>query len=276
VTAGSSAQAGASHRTTPTGNAATARPLLASRAVSKRFAGIQALADVSLEVHPGECVGLIGPNGAGKTTLFDCLTGRLAPDGGELWFRGHDLSGLSGTRRARLGLARTFQRVELFSGMSVGDHLSVAAQARSGRARLWRDLLGRGQPTPAERERVEIIVDLLRLGAVVDRPIESLTLGQARLVELGRALACDPVLLFLDEPSSGLDRSEALSLATVLEDVRDRWGITILLIEHDVPLVRRLASRLYVLDAGRLVAHGPTDEVLADPAVQAAYLGVGA
>ncbi|MGH9111282.1 MAG: ABC transporter ATP-binding protein [Acidimicrobiales bacterium] len=251
-------------------------PLLHARGVTKRFDGIRALDDVAVSVEAGECVGLIGPNGAGKTTLFDCLTGRLALDAGAVRFRGRGLDGLSGTARARLGLARTFQRIELFSGMTVADHLLVAALAHGGRPRLWRDVLGRGRPTPADRERVEAILDMLGLTATADRPVEALTLGQARLVELGRALACEPVLLFLDEPSSGLDRSEAHAMATVLEHVRDHSGVAILLVEHDVPLVRRLATRLYVLDLGRLVADGPTDEVLSHPEVRAAYLGAGA
>jgi branched-chain amino acid transport system ATP-binding protein len=251
-------------------------PLLSARGVTKRFDGIRALDDVGLEVHAGECVGLIGPNGAGKSTLFDCLTGRLTPDAGRARFRGEALEGRSGVARARLGLARTFQRVELFAGMTVADHLLVAIQARAGRARVWRDLIGRGRPDPAEVERAEGIAGMVGLAAHVDRPVESLTLGQARLVELGRALACDPVLLFLDEPSSGLDRGEARAMAAVLDEVRRRSGTAILLTEHDVPFVRRLATRLYVLDAGRMLAQGPTDDVLADPAVRAAYLGPGA
>ena len=247
--------------------------LLDAVGMTKRFDGILALDEVPLSVDEGERVGLIGPNGAGKSTLFDCLTGRLAPDSGRVTFRGSPLDGRSGTARARLGLARTFQRVELFAGMTVTDHLLVALQARSGRASLWRDLLGRGRPTPEERSRASEIVSLLGLTAEADRPVESLTLGHARLVELGRALACEPALLFLDEPSSGLDRAEADAMATVLERVCAESGMAILLIEHDVPLVRRLVTRLYVLDAGRLVAEGPTEEVLATPAVRTAYLG---
>jgi branched-chain amino acid transport system ATP-binding protein len=258
---------------TPTPIPPTPTPLLAAEGITKRFDGILALGDVRLEVLPGQCVGLIGPNGAGKSTLFDCLTGRLAADGGTVSFQGEPLNGKSGTARARLGMARTFQRMELFAGMTATDHVLVAIQARAGRARVWRDLVGRGRPTPADRDRAADLIDRLGLGAEGDRPVESLTLGQARLVELGRALACDPVLLFLDEPSSGLDRTEAEAMADVLEQVRAESGTAILLIEHDVPLVRRLASCLYVLDAGRLVAHGPTDEVLANPEVRTAYLG---
>jgi branched-chain amino acid transport system ATP-binding protein len=221
----------------------TPTPLLAAEGITKQFDGIRALDRVGLEVFAGECVGVIGPNGAGKSTLFDCLTGRLRPDAGRATFRGAPLAGRSGAARARAGLARTFQRVELFAGMTVVDHLLVAMQARAGEARVWRDLLGRGRPRPAE---------------------------------MGRALACDPVLMFLDEPSSGLDRDEGRAMAGVLDDVRAGSGTAILLVEHDVPFVRRLASRLYVLDAGRLLAQGPTDEVLADAGVRAAYLGASA
>jgi branched-chain amino acid transport system ATP-binding protein len=254
----------------------TPTPLLAAEGITKQFDGIRALDRVGLEVFAGECVGVIGPNGAGKSTLFDCLTGRLRPDAGRATFRGAPLAGRSGAARARAGLARTFQRVELFAGMTVVDHLLVAMQARAGEARVWRDLLGRGRPRPAEIERAHEIAAMVGLSARADRPVESLTLGQARLVELGRALACDPVLMFLDEPSSGLDRDEGRAMAGVLDDVRAGSGTAILLVEHDVPFVRRLASRLYVLDAGRLLAQGPTDEVLADAGVRAAYLGASA
>ena len=260
-------------------------PLLSAAGISKQFDGIRALDEVPLTVHNSECVGLIGPNGAGKTTLFDCLTGRVTPDAGEVSFRGRRLDRLSGVARARLGLARTFQRIELFGGMSVADHLQVAIQGRTRRAHLWHDIVDRRRMSRASvRERherghvrhAEAILDMLGLSDDADRPIEALTLGKARLVELGRALACDPVLLFLDEPSSGLDRTEADALGSVLEQVRQDFGVAILLVEHNVPLVRRLATRLYVLDAGRLIAEGPTPQVLGDPKVRTAYLGAEA
>lgn len=250
--------------------------LLNVHAITKQFDGIRALDDVSLDIHDGECVGLIGPNGAGKSTLFDCLTGRLAPDSGRVRFRGEPLNGLSATARARSGLARTFQRIELFPGMTVADHFIVAIQAMAGQAKVWRDLIGRGRPDPAQLERVQAIAEMVGLAASIDRPVEALTLGQARLVELGRALACDPVLLFLDEPSSGLDRDEAGAMANVLAEVGEQSGTAILLTEHDVPFVRRLATRLYVLDAGRMLAGGPTEEVLDHPDVRTAYLGANA
>lgn len=256
-------------------------PLLTAAGITKQFNGIRALDGVPLTVYPGECVGLIGPNGAGKTTLFDCLSGRVTADEGEIVFRGRRLDRLSGVARARLGLARTFQRIELFSGMTVADHLVVATEARTSHARLWHDIVDRRRRTytldrTTRYARVDAIIGLLGLNGDAHRPIEALTLGKARLVEVGRALACDPVLLALDEPSSGLDRTEADDLATVLEQVRQHWEVAILLVEHNVPLVRRLARRLYVLDAGRLIAQGPTRDVLDDPSVRSAYLGAEA
>jgi branched-chain amino acid transport system ATP-binding protein len=255
--------------------------LLAVTGLTKQFDGVHALEGVGLTVRDEESVGLIGPNGAGKTTLFDCISGRLRPDKGEVWFRDHRVNRRSAVARARLGMARTFQRIELFAGMTVADHLLVAIQARRGRARLWRDLLG-GEALrtmdPGRREheharQVEELLELLGLADDAERPIEALTLGQARRVEVGRALASDPLLLLLDEPSSGLDRTETDALAAVLEQVRQRSGVAILLVEHNVPLVRRLTTRLYVLDAGRLIADGETLDVLDDSKVRTAYLG---
>jgi branched-chain amino acid transport system ATP-binding protein len=255
--------------------------LLAATGLTKQFDGVHALEGVGLTVRDEESVGLIGPNGAGKTTLFDCISGRLRPDKGEVWFRDHRVNRRSAVARARLGMARTFQRIELFAGMTVADHLLVAIQARRGRARLWRDLLG-GEALrtmdPGRREheharQVEELLELLGLADDAERPIEALTLGQARRVEVGRALASDPLLLLLDEPSSGLDRTETDALAAVLEQVRQRSGVAILLVEHNVPLVRRLTTRLYVLDAGRLIADGETLDVLDDSKVRTAYLG---
>jgi ABC-type branched-subunit amino acid transport system ATPase component len=241
--------------------------------VSKHFGGITALDSVSLSVGGGEAVGLVGPNGAGKTTLFNCLLGLLRPDAGRIRFDGRDLIGLPVYRRARLGLGRTFQRMELFSEMTVREHLLVAERARRGTGRLWKDLLNRGAPTAEEEVEAGAVLELVGLTAVADRAIESLTLGHGRLVELARALMTRPTLLLLDEPSSGLDQAESLALAGVLESVRHERGTAVLLVEHDLAMVERVVERLYVLDFGRLLASGDRDEVLADPAVRKAYLG---
>jgi branched-chain amino acid transport system ATP-binding protein len=249
--------------------------LLEAVEVVKRFGGITALDSVSLSVGGGEAVGLVGPNGAGKTTLFNCLLGLLRPDAGRIRFEGRDLIGLPVHRRARLGLGRTFQRMELFSEMTVREHLLVAERARRGTGRLWKDLLNRGAPTAEEEVEADAVLELVGLTAVADRAIESLTLGHGRLVELGRALMTRPRLLLLDEPSSGLDQAESLALAGVLDTVRHERGTAILLVEHDLAMVQRVVERLYVLDFGRLLASGERDAVLADPAVRAAYLGEG-
>jgi branched-chain amino acid transport system ATP-binding protein len=251
-------------------------PLLEAREVSKRFAGITALDHVSLSIDAGEFVGLIGPNGAGKTTFFNCLYGFLRPDRGLVLFDGDDITHTATYRRARLGMARTFQRTELFTGMSVREHLLVAERARTTGVTLWRDLLLRGRVTDDERELADQMLDLLGLGNEADRPIESLSLGRTRLVELGRALMTRPRLLFLDEPSSGLDRTETDEMARVLVDAQREHGTAIVLIEHDIDLVQHVTTRLYVLDYGKLIASGETATVFADPDVRHAYLGVNA
>ena len=247
--------------------------LLVAGGVTKRFAGITALNQVGLEVGEGEIVGLIGPNGAGKTTLFNCLLGLLKPDGGTITFAGHDLTRVPTYRRARLGLGRTFQRVELFTGMTAREHFLVADRVHSGRGSLWKDLCFRGRPTRAELERTEAMLELLNLVPVADRAVESLSLGIGRLVEIGRALMTQPKLVLLDEPSSGLDRSETAELAETLLSVHRDRGIAILLVEHDVELVRSFVERVYVLDFGTLIASGDTDTVFSEGAVRKAYLG---
>jgi branched-chain amino acid transport system ATP-binding protein len=247
--------------------------LLEASDISKRFGGITALSELSLTVEASEPVGLVGPNGAGKTTLFNCLLGLLRPDTGRVRFDGHDLIGMPIYRRARLGIGRTFQRMELFTEMTVRQHMMVAERARHRTGGLWKDLLNRGGPTPDERRRVQAMFDLLGIGEVADAPAESLSLGHGRLVELGRSLMTEPKLLLLDEPSSGLDRVETLGLANVLHRVRTERGTAILLVEHDLEMVQRVVSRLYVLDFGQLIAEGATAAVMGDANVRRAYLG---
>jgi branched-chain amino acid transport system ATP-binding protein len=247
--------------------------LLVAEDVTKRFAGITALSGASLRVDEGEIVGLIGPNGAGKTTLFDCIYGLLRPDEGRVTFCGESLVGRRIHLRARLGIGRTFQRIELFTGTTVRDHLLVAERSRTGSGGLWKDLRGKGRATDDEVARVDEVLALLGLDALADQPIEALSLGKARLVELGRALMIDPKLLLLDEPSSGLDGDETAAMGAVLAQVCAERQVSILLVEHDVELVRSVTSRLYVLDFGTLIAEGPTAEVLGDQAVRKAYLG---
>ena len=247
--------------------------LLEAGEITKRFAGITALDGVSLEVERGEAVGLIGPNGAGKTTFFNCLLGMLRPDGGSVRLDGRDITRSPVHQRARLGFGRTFQRIELFGGMTVRDHMLVAARAHLGTGRFWKDCLNLAQPTVEERRRVDTTLELLGLDDVADRRIEALSLGRGRLVELGRALMTDPLLLLLDEPSSGLDQHETKGLVRTLQAVQRDRGTAILLVEHDVGMVQAFATRLYVLDFGTLIAQGATTDVMNDDTVQRAYLG---
>ena len=241
--------------------------------IRKTFSGIVALDDVSLTVAAGERVGLIGPNGAGKTTFFNCVLGGLRPDRGSVHLEGEDVSHLPVHRRSRRGIGRTFQRIELFTESTVREHLLIAERVRRGDGRLWKDLLGRGRPTADEIERCDEVLALLGLGDLAEEPIEHLSLGQGRLVEVGRALMTQPVLLLLDEPSSGLDRAETADLARTLRAVQEEQGFAILLVEHDVEFVADFTERSYVLDFGSMIAEGPTAEVLRRDTVRRAYLG---
>lgn len=247
--------------------------VLVAEDITKTFSGIQALSDVDIRVEAGERVGLIGPNGAGKTTFFNCLLGILTPDAGSVRFEGQDISSFPVHKRARAGIGRTFQRIELFSDTTVREHLLIAERVHNGSGAFWKDLLGMGRPRPEEIARCDEVLDLLGLLELADEPIEALSLGQGRLVEVGRALMTEPTLLLLDEPSSGLDRDETAALATTLRSVQYEKGFAILLVEHDVELVADFTERLYVLDFGSLIAEGPTAATLAEPAVRHAYLG---
>jgi branched-chain amino acid transport system ATP-binding protein len=247
--------------------------VLRTTEVTKAFMGIVALDAVSLHVEEGERVGLIGPNGAGKTTFFNCVLGVLRADWGRVNLAGEDVSRLPVHRRAAKGIGRTFQRIELFTESTVREHLLIAERTKRGDGRLWKDLLGMGRPKSDEIARCDEVLDLLGLGDLADEPVERLTLGKGRLVEVGRALMTDPTLLLLDEPSSGLDRQETEALATTLRNVQQAQGFAILLVEHDVDFVAGFTERTYVLDFGRIIAQGPTPEVMRSDDVRRAYLG---
>jgi branched-chain amino acid transport system ATP-binding protein len=247
--------------------------ILRAREVRKRFAGIVALGGVDIEVDEGERIGLIGPNGAGKTTLFNCLLGVLRSDGGTVELAGVDVTRLPVHERARRGIGRTFQRIELFPDSTVRDHLLIADRVQRRAGRLWKDLIGLGRPRPDEIARCDDVLELLGMGDLADAPIERLTLGQGRLVEVGRALMTRPKLLLLDEPSSGLDRNETAALAATLRAVQDERGFAILLVEHDIELVSSFTARCYLLDFGRMLLDGPTPTVMASDEMRHAYLG---
>jgi branched-chain amino acid transport system ATP-binding protein len=240
--------------------------LLEVEQLSVSFGGVLALHLVDLDVAAGQATGLIGPNGAGKTTLFNAICG-LQPIGrGSIGLDGRDITSVAPHKRARLGIARTFQRLEVFGSMSVRDNVRVAADVR----RSWLGRRQRSATTP--EDRTEQILDRVGLRAVADDLVDSLPTGLARLVEVGRALASEPSVLLLDEPSSGLSAEETDAFASLLEDLAAE-GLAILLVEHDVELVMRVCARIHVLDFGRIIAAGTPAEIRGNELVQMAYLG---
>jgi branched-chain amino acid transport system ATP-binding protein len=243
-------------------------PLLAACEVTVRFGGVVALEGVNLDVGRGSITGLIGPNGAGKTTLFNVMTGVAPLAGGRVELDGVDICRWPTHRRGRAGIARTFQRLELFTGLTVGDNLLAAWESSMPGAVL-------GRQRAVGRRVVADLVERLGLGDVVDRLAGQLSTGQGRIVELARALAAQPRVLLLDEPSSGLDPGETAQFRDLLLDVvgRETGEPAILLVEHDVGLVMDVCDVIYVLDFGVMIAAGTPGEVRADERVIAAYLG---
>jgi branched-chain amino acid transport system ATP-binding protein len=242
-------------------------PVLAADGISVNFGGLNALDQVSMSVPGGQIVGLIGPNGAGKTTMFNVLTGLQTTTTGRVSFKGSDISGWPTHRRGRAGIARTFQRLALFTRLSVQDNL-VASWESSHAGGVF----GRGRQQ--RQEKVRAVLELLDLEALAPRLAGELSTGQGRMVELGRALCTDPSVLLLDEPGSGLDVVETAAFSQVLRTVvalPERPGI--LLVEHDMALVMDVCSAITVLDFGSVIANGTPREIRADSLVRAAYLG---
>ncbi len=224
--------------------------------VSVHFGGVAALSDVSLRAEAGIVTGLIGPNGAGKTTLFNVITGLQRPNRGSVFLDGTDVTRKGTHRRARLGLARTFQRLELFSTLSAVDNVRVGLEAS-----------GRAAPAAAVG-----LLERVGVGEEASAPVSSLPTGSARLVELARALSTGPKVLLLDEPCSGLDERETAALGELLTSLAAE-GRAIVLVEHDTDLVLRICGTVHVLDFGQVIASGPPAEIRRNPAVQEAYLG---
>lgn len=236
--------------------------LLEVDAVSVRFGGLTAVDGATFSVDAGGVSGLIGPNGAGKTTLFNVITGLQPPTDGRVVLDGTDITRRRPHRRARLGLARTFQRLEVFGSLSARENVLVALEMRRRWNRTGGDLVA----------EADALLDRVGIAAVADRRVELLPTGTARLVEVARALATGPKLLLLDEPSSGLDEAETDALGRLLRELAAS-GLGVLLVEHDMPLVMETCSHIAVLDFGRIIASGAPSAIRDDPAVQRAYLG---
>jgi branched-chain amino acid transport system ATP-binding protein len=225
--------------------------------VTVRFGGNVAVDAVSLDAESGAVTGLIGPNGAGKTTLFNVITGLQPPTGGRVRLAGRDVTGLKPAKRARLGLARTFQRLELFGVLTAHDNVRLAASIK-------------GTPDPARV--ADELLERVGVAAAADVRADQLPTGQARLVELARACACQPSVLLLDEPASGLSETETHAFGALLRELAAE-GMAVVLVEHDVPLVLEVCDRIHVLDAGHMLASGTAAEIRTDQRVHEAYLG---
>jgi branched-chain amino acid transport system ATP-binding protein len=245
----------------------TAEAILAVENISVDFGGHRALSEVSIEAPKGRVTGLIGPNGAGKTTLFNVITGMQTPTAGRVLLQGRDLRRLDTYKRARLGLGRTFQRLELFTDLSVRDNLRVAGEIRN----TWGlGLPGQRIHVNAETERV---LDLIGLRKMADAEVSAIPTGKARVVELGRALMTKPTVLLLDEPASGQTEEETREFGGLLRRLARDDGLAVMLVEHDMTLVMAVCDRIHVLDFGRIIATGSPSEVRTDLAVLDAYLG---
>jgi branched-chain amino acid transport system ATP-binding protein len=250
-------------------------PLLRVHDVRVRFGGIVALDGVSFGVAPGRIVGLIGPNGAGKTTLFNCVSRLYECDSGEIAFDGTSLLALSKHRVAGLGIGRTFQNLALFRSMSVLDNVMVGHHCRTRGGFLANALrLPRaGREDRATRDKALSLLAALGLEAAAATPVADLPFGTQKRVELARALAAEPRLLLLDEPASGLNHEEVEALGSLVQELRGRFSLTVLLVEHHMGLVMRISDRVVALNFGRVIAEGTPGEVQRHPDVVSAYLG---
>jgi branched-chain amino acid transport system ATP-binding protein len=243
--------------------------------LSLKFGGVQAIADLSLQAFSGEVLAIIGPNGAGKTSLLNAVTRVFDPSGGQIEYKGQDLTQLQRHQIAKLGIARTFQNIELFETATVLDNL-LLGRHRFSQGQWWQQVLH----TPAlarleeeARAEVETVIDFLDLTAWRNAPISGLPYGVRKVVELGRAICAKPELLFLDEPASGLNPEETRDLAFWIDDIRNELGITVVMVEHDMSLVSAVADRVICMAQGRILAEGTPAQVQSNPSVVAAYLG---
>jgi branched-chain amino acid transport system ATP-binding protein len=244
--------------------------------ILKRFGGITAVNDVTFKLRKGEILGLIGPNGAGKTTIFDIISGLLPIDGGTIRFEGVDITSWGPDRRAALGLGRSFQDARIFPTLTVAENIAIGLERHLDE----RDHLAALLNLPAVQQQeedvaftVEDLIELMSLGAFRDKFVGELSTGSRRIVDLSMAIAHDPTVLLLDEPSSGIAQRETEALGPLLKRIQREAGCALLIIEHDMPLIRAISDEIIALDLGAVVTQGPPDVVLSDPHVVSSYLG---
>ncbi len=252
-------------------------PIMEARDISLQFGGVRALSNVSFAVRKGELFSIIGPNGAGKTSMLNCISGRYRPTSGQVLFKGADITRLTPNQRATLGLGRTFQNLALFAHMSVLDNIMV------GRHHLLRNnfltgsfywLVGAQREELAHRRHVEDIIDFLEISHIRKSTAGTLSYGLRKRVELARAIAVKPDLILLDEPMAGMNLEEKEDMARYIVDLNEEWGMTVIMIEHDMGVVMDISHRVMVLDFGRKIADGLPDEIMSNDHVKTAYLGV--
>ncbi|MDG1483383.1 MAG: ABC transporter ATP-binding protein [Myxococcota bacterium] len=250
-------------------------PILEVAGVTKRFGGLTAVSDFSIRLSPGELVGLIGPNGAGKTTVFNLITGVYVPTEGRIAVQGTDTAGKTPDRITALGIARTFQNIRLFDEMTVLENVKTAYNLRAGYGLLDAIFRTRRFKTQeaALHTRAMDLLTTLGLSEDAHERAASLAYGEQRRLEIARALATEPKLLILDEPAAGMNAQETDDLMAMLHDIRSRFDLTLLLIEHDMKFIMKMCERIVVLDQGRVIARGVPEEIKVDPVVITAYLG---